>query len=547
MLGRQDIVYVCGHKYPDTDSIVSAIAYAHFKQQTGMSAVACRIGSINDETKYLLDRFNVSQPLLLKDARATLEEIEMDGVQTIKIDTTIREAMDIMATTGRQALAVVNEKNQLLGVITNSNLSYVAVGDTAHTIDMLGRTSVENITKTIEGKLVYAPLDFSFNGKVSIAALASTRLMNYNLENRLVIMGNDAQAQMDAIEMGAAAIVVVWTDSIAPQVIEKAKEYECAIIMSSLGTLNTSRYLFFSATVKEVMTTDPVFFNKSDFVEDVGKRMLKTRYRAYPVLDDQNRIYGFVSRYHVLNRRSKRLILVDHNEYSQSVEGIEEAEILEVIDHHRIGDLSTAKPILFRNEIIGSTASIITKIYREYNVEIPKDIAALLLAALISDTLNFKSPTTTTQDHEIGAFLSEVSGLEAEKFAKDIFEVTSSLTKKSYKEIITQDIKKFTISGQHVMVSQVVVYEFSEVRKLVDDFHKGMNEYVKEQYLDLLVVVFTSVSDNGSIILGAGKLKDAVSEAFPNNVGDKYSVFSDVVSRKNQIIPRLSVAISQVI
>ncbi|HZJ86958.1 MAG TPA: putative manganese-dependent inorganic diphosphatase [Erysipelothrix sp.] len=547
MINRQDLVFVVGHKYPDTDSIVSAIAYAHLKQMLGINAVACRLGPINDETEYLLERFNETKPLLLKDAKATLEEIEMDDVYTITIDTTIREAMDIMEETGRQALAVVNDKNQLLGVITNSDLSNVAVGDTNRTIDMLSRTSVENITKTIEGRLVYAPLDFSFNGKVSIVAIASTRLTHYELENRLVIIGNDVNAQINAIEKGAAGIITVWTDSIAPQVIEKAKEYECAVIMSSLGTLNTSRYLFFSATVNEVMTTDPIFFNKSEFVEDVGRKMLNTRYRAYPVLDDQNRVYGFVSRYHVLNRRSKRLILVDHNEYSQAVDGADEAEILEVIDHHRIGDLSTTKPILFRNEIIGSTASIITKIYRENNLEIPTNIAALLLAALISDTLNLKSPTTTPQDFEIAKYLSEVSALDRDMFAKDIFEVTSSLRKKSYHDIITQDIKKFTISGQHVMVSQVVVYEFSEVRKIVDDFEKGMDEFVKGNYLDLLVVVFTSVSDNGSIILGAGELKDAVKAAFPKGEGEKIAFFSDVVSRKNQIIPQLSVAISQYI
>lgn len=545
MSQRQDFVYICGHRYPDTDSIVSALAYAHFKQTQGINAVACRLGEVNDETRYLLDRFGINKPILLKDARATLEEIEMDDVQTIKIDTTIREAMHIMAETDRQALAVVNEKNQLLGVITNSNLSYVAVGDTAHAIEMLSRTSIENIAKTIEGKIVFAPLDFTFNGKVSIVAIAATKLKNYELKDRLVIIGNDVDAQIDAIEKGAAGIITVWTDTIAPHVIETAKEHECAIIMSSLGTLNTSRYLFFSPTVKEVMTTDPVFFNKSEFVEDVGKRMLKTRYRSYPVVDDQNRVYGFISRYHVLHRQNKRIILVDHNEYSQSVEGVEEADVLEVIDHHRIGDLSTTKPILFRNEIIGSTASIITKIYREHNIDIPQNIAALLLAAMISDTLDFKSPTTTQQDIELSKYLADIADLDPEQFAKDIFEVTSSLKKKSVNEIITQDIKKFTISNQHVMVSQVVVYEFSEVRKIVDDFHKDMDKFVEANHLDLLVVVFTSVSDNGSIILGAGKLKDAVKEAFPNKEGEKFSFFSDVVSRKNQIIPRLSVAIAQ--
>ena len=542
---RQNLVYVCGHKYPDTDSIVSAIAYSHLKQRLGMNAVASRLGPINDETKYLLERFNVNAPLLLKDARATLEEIEMDDVKTINIDTTIREAMEIMSDTGRQALAVVNEKNQLLGVITNSNLSYVAVGDTAHTIDMLSRTRVENIAKTIEGKLVYAPLDFTFNGKVSIVAIAATRLQNYEVKDRLVIIGNDTEAQIEAIEKGAAGIITVWTDMIAPSVIEKAKEHNTAVIMSSLGTLNTSRYLFFSASVKEVMTTDLVFFNKSEYVEDVGKRMLKTRYRSYPVVDDQNRIYGFVSRYHVLNRQNKRLILVDHNEYSQSVEGVEEADILEVIDHHRIGDVSTSKPILFRNEIIGSTASIIKKIYEEQGIEIPKNIAALLLGALISDTLNFKSPTTTPQDLKIGDDLARIAELDREVYAREIFGVTTSLQKKSYSDIITQDIKKFLIKGQNVMVSQVVVYEFGEVKKIVEDFQEGMEEYVKAHYLDLLVVVFTSVSDNGSIILGAGELKPAVTEAFPNVEGETLSFYSDVVSRKNQIIPRISLAIEQ--
>lgn len=542
---RQNLVYVCGHKYPDTDSIVSAIAYSHLKQRLGMNAIATRLGPINDETKYLLERFNVNSPLLLKDARATLEEIDMDDVKTISIDTTIREAMEIMAETGRQALAVVNEKNQLLGVITNSNLSYVAVGDTAHTIDMLSRTRVENIAKTIEGKLVYAPLDFTFNGKVSIVAIAATRLQHYEVKDRLVIIGNDSDAQIEAIEKGAAGIITVWTDMIAPSVIEKAKEYNTAVIMSSLGTLNTSRYLFFSASVKEVMTTDLVFFNKSEYVEDVGKRMLKTRYRSYPVVDDQNRIYGFVSRYHVLNRQNKRLILVDHNEYSQSVEGVEEADILEVIDHHRIGDVSTSKPILFRNEIIGSTASIIKKIYEEQGIEIPKNIAALLLGALISDTLNFKSPTTTPQDLKIGDDLARIAELDREVYAREIFGVTTSLQKKSYSDIITQDIKKFLIKGQNVMVSQVVVYEFGEVKKIVEDFQEGMEEYVKAHYLDLLVVVFTSVSDNGSIILGAGELKPAVREAFPNVEGETVSFYSDVVSRKNQIIPRLSLAIEQ--
>lgn len=545
MENLRNIVYVCGHRYPDTDSIVSAIAYANLKQQLGINAIACRLGELNAETKYLLDRFNVTAPSVLKDARATLEEIAMDDVHIISLDTTIREVMTLMDDHGRQTFAVVNERNQLLGVVTSSNIAKVAMGDTALNIDLLSRTSIENIAKTVDGKLVYAPLDFSFNGKVSIVAIASTKLENYELKGRLVIIGNDVESQITAIKKGASCIVTVWTDVIAPHVIELAREYKCAIIMSSHGTLNTSRYIYFSPIVKEVMTTDLVYFNKAEYVEEVSKKMMKSRFRSYPVVDDENRIYGFISRYHVLNSRNKRLILVDHNEYAQSIEGAEDADIIEVIDHHRIGDITTSKPISFRNEIIGSTASIITKLYQEADVTIPKEIAALLLGAMISDTLNFKSPTTTPKDIELGSELARISELDLESYSRDIFGVTSSFATQDYADIITQDIKTFTISNQRVMVSQVVVYEFGELSTIIDQFVDAMDAFVLNRGLDLLVVVITSVSDNGSYIFGSGKLKQAVADAFPNKKGEKFSFFSEVVSRKNQIIPRLSVAISQ--
>ncbi|AMC93158.1 inorganic pyrophosphatase [Erysipelothrix larvae] len=539
------LIYICGHQFPDTDSVVSAIAYAHLKQRKGINAVACRLGPINAETAFVLERFGIRKPILLKDARATLEEIEMDDVVSVRIHTTIKEAMELMSETGTRTLAVVNEKNQLLGVVTNSNLAYVAIGDTAHTIKMLQQTPVENIAKSIEGKIVYAPLDFKFNGKVSIVAIASTKLQNYELSGRLVVIGNDTDSQIEAINRGAACIVTVWTKEIAPEVIEMAKEHNCAIIMSEHGSLNTSRYIFFAPSVDKVMSSDPIYFNKSEFIDDAADRMLKTRYRSYPVVDDQNRIYGFVSRFHVLNSKNKRVILVDHNEYSQSVVGIEEAEVLEVIDHHRIGDVSTAKPIYFRNEIIGSTASIVAKMYEEAGEQIPKDIAGLLLAAMISDTLNLKSPTTTPQDLKIAEKLCQISEINRDDFAREMFEITSSIGNKSYEEIINQDIKSFNLSGHNVVIGQVVVYEFDEVNNILDEFTDAMDQYVKVNKIDLLTIVFTSIVDNGSIILAAGEMKKAVHDAFPNREGERYSFFSDVVSRKNQIVPKLSYALSQ--
>lgn len=433
----------------------------------------------------------------------------------------------------------------MVGVVTSSNLADIAMGDTAVTIDLLKRTSQQAIAKAIDGEVVFEATDFHFDGRTSIGALNKNKLESYDLKDRLVILGDDEESQIQAILKGAACLVLVWVENISDKVLALAKEHQCSIITSTHGTMNTSRYLLFSPSVKEVMATDLVSFNFNEFVDDVGRKMLSTRFRSYPVTDDKNRIYGFISRYHILNSNSKQLVLVDHNEYSQSVIGIEDADVHEVIDHHRIGGVTTVKPINFRNEIIGSTASIITKIYNENDIEITPDMASILLAAIISDTLNLKSPTTTDQDVRLVKQLEKISGLDRFKFAHEMYEVTSSFKSKSYDEIINQDIKKFFIQEKVVMVSQVVLYQFDELYSIIENFEEVMDSYVEEHRLDLLTVVFTSVEDNGSIILSAGKLKEAVSISFPQSNGDKVTFLKNVVSRKNQILPGLSNAIER--
>ena len=536
-------VFICGHRHPDTDSIASAIAYAYLKNQLGDRAIACRLGDLSDETEYILEKFGFEHPMLLKDARATLDEIDMDIPTSIHIDASIKDAMDMVAV-HQKTLAVVDDRNQLLGVVTNTNLSHVAMGDTSHTIEMLKKTSVNNICRAIDGVMVFEPEKFHFNGKTSIVAMSKTKMKNYELDGRLVILGNDKESQLDAINMGAACLVLVWTEWVDQAVVDLAKEKECAIIRSTHGTMNTSRYLLFAPSVREVMTTNLIGFNHNEFVDDVGRRMTKTRFRSYPVTNDQNKIIGFVSRYHILNSTSKQLILVDHNEYSQSVEGIENADVLEVIDHHRIGDVSTIKPIHFRNEVIGSTCSIITKIFMENDVEIPKNIAGLMLSALISDTLNLKSPTATPKDHDIASYLEEISGLDRFDFAREMYEVTSSFKNKTYEEIINQDVKTFYISNKVIMVSQVVIYDFKELDPISKEFQDAMKAFSDHYRLDLLVVVFTSIEENGSIILSAGALQEAVHDAFPQTLNNNGAFLPDVVSRKNQIIPLLSSSIS---
>ena len=536
-------IYITGHRHPDSDSIVSAIAYTELKKRKGFDAVACRLGALNPETKYLLERFGFDEPMLFEDARSTLAEIALDPPITITSTTTIQEALEIMKTQNKQSLAIVNSKNKLMGMVTKSDLAEIGLSDTAVSISLLKETPTDYIAKTISGEVLYDDDERHFNGKVSVIAIAESRLKNYDLKDRLVIVGNDTDAQLAAIRKHAGILMVVWCDTIEPEVYELAQQMHCPIIKSGHGTMNTTRYLYFSPPVRLIMKTDLISFNINEFVEEVGMKMLKSRYRSYPVVDDENRFVGYVSRFHVLNQHNKKVILVDHNEFSQSVKSIEKADLLEIVDHHRISDIVTSRPIAFRNEIIGSTAAIIASIYFENQMEIPKRLAGLLLGAIISDTLKFKSPTTTEKDRGIAKVLAEIANLDIDAFAKEMFKLTSNISNRAVKDLIRQDIKKFEIDGKKVMIAQVIAYQVEDAKEIETELEKEMKSYVKGKGLDLLVMAFTSILENGSVFYAAGKLDYVVAEAFPNNEGEEHSFQADILSRKNQFVPLLSRAI----
>ena len=536
-------IYITGHRHPDSDSIVSAIAYTELKKRKGFDAVACRLGALNPETKYLLERFGFDEPMLFEDARSTLAEIALDPPITITSTTTIQEALEIMKTQNKQSLAIVNSKNKLMGMVTKSDLAEIGLSDTAVSISLLKETPTDYIAKTISGEVLYDDNERHFNGKVSVIAIAESRLKNYDLKDRLVIVGNDTDAQLAAIRKHAGILMVVWCDTIEPEVYELAQQMHCPIIKSGHGTMNTTRYLYFSPPVRLIMKTDLISFNINEFVEEVGMKMLKSRYRSYPVVDDENRFVGYVSRFHVLNQHNKKVILVDHNEFSQSVKSIEKADLLEIVDHHRISDIVTSRPIAFRNEIIGSTAAIIASIYFENQMEIPKRLAGLLLGAIISDTLKFKSPTTTEKDRGIAKVLAELADLDIDAFAKEMFKLTSNISNRAVKDLIRQDIKKFEIDGKKVMIAQVIAYQVEDAKEIEMELEKEMKSYVKGKGLDLLVMAFTSILENGSVFYAAGKLDYVVAEAFPNKEGEEHSFQADILSRKNQFVPLLSRAI----
>lgn len=538
-------IYVTGHKHPDSDSVCSAIAYARLKQIQGVDAVACRLGELNRETKYILNKFKVEEPMILDDARMTLQEIEIDSPIAVLPETTIYEAWQLMNSTGRQALVITDEDSRLLGMLTNSNLSAVAMGDTARSIELLKQTPIEYIAKTIKGELVYRPEKTRLNGKVSIVAVAEHKLERYELSDRTVIVGNDTEAMIQAIEKDAACLVVVWCDEIPQEVIEHARVKGCVIIKSGHGTLNTSRYVYYSTPVKLIMSHNLITFNKAEYVDDVSNKIIKTRFRTYPVVDDKDRVLGLVSRFHLLNAKRKRIILVDHNEVSQSVEGILESDLIEIIDHHRIGDIQTNKPITFRNQLVGSTCTIIASLYEEARLIPEKDIAGLLCSAIVSDTLNFKSPTTTPTDFYTAQHLAQIANLSIADLAKEIFTNGAALGDKTMDQIIEHDIKEFNFSNTKLLVGQMSLYDISQLEPLKEELVKAMEDYASRKKIDLLLMLFTSLQQNGSAMLYAGKEGWIAQEAYPGIDNINLHIFEDIVSRKKQVIPRVSAVIQE--
>ena len=537
---NQDIVYVTGHRHPDTDSIASAIGYAFYKRATGTKAQACRIGNVNAETKYLLDRFGFEEPMMLEDARVRLSEITIDEALIASPDMTIYETIRLMGEHEKQICAIADEEGKLLGIVTRNDIGMIALGDTASTAKLLEGVSTDCISRAVSGRIVYEAPKNHINGRVSVIALTTKYLDIYHVKDKIIIIADDKNAQIELIRSGAGALIVTRSDSVAPEVIEVAKKHDCSIILSGHSTMNTSRYIFFAPKISQIMTENAVSFYSNELAEDVGRKMLRSRFHNYPVTDADGKVLGFVARYHIMTAKNKKIILVDHNEFSQSVRAIDKAEVLEVIDHHRINDFSTNRPVAFRNEIVGSAATIVATILRENQIPIPQNLAGLLLGALLSDTLNFQSPTTTERDRQTANILAALADLDLKQFAEELFTVTADIEGKSIAELINQDVKFFDIEGCKTMISQVIIPKAERIAGISEQIQQQLDTFTRKKNLDLCVVIFSSILENGSILYSSGDKAEWVEEAFPNKEGESHSLQEGVLSRKSQVLPILT-------
>lgn len=539
---RKEKIYVIGHKNPDTDSICSAIAYADLRQKvTGQVHEAKRAGHVNDETAYVLDRFGVEAPKLLTDVRLQVRDLDIHEMPGLKPNASIRDTWERMRQEQAKTLPIVKD-DELVGVVSTGDIakSYMDVYDSE--ILSKARTQYRNIIKTLDGTMITGnEHGYFMRGKVAIGASSPNLMEEFIEKDDLVILGDLEEAQACAVNIDASCMVICKDAEVSPKLIQKAKEQSIVIIQTPYDTFTTARLINQSIPVKFYMTSGPLtMFRMNDYVDDIKDIMAKKRFRDFPILDRHGRFKGFISRRRFLGASKKKVILVDHNERSQAVDGIEEAEIIEIIDHHRLGDIETVSPITFRNQPVGCTATIINQMYEENEIEVPREIAGLLCGAIISDTLLFRSPTCTPLDERTAKKLAKISDIDLEQMAQEMFNAGSNLKGKSAEDICFQDFKQFTVNDMVFGVGQLNSMSKEELQEVKEMLTPYLPEVLEKNGVQMVFFMLTDILDESTELLCCGaKAKEYIIDAFDLKEDSEKMILKGVVSRKKQLIPTL--------
>ena len=541
-------VYIVGHKNPDTDSVCSAIAYANLKQQISEDVyIARRAGLLNEETQYVLDHFGVEPPKLLSDVHLQVKDVDVNRTPGIKSNTSIKEAWAMMKEQNVYTLAVTKDQ-KLEGVIATGDIatSYMDVYDSR--ILATAKTQYQNIVNTLDGEIVTGnPNGYFDRGKVVVAASSPDMMENFIEKGDLVILGNRYEVQLCAIELKASCIVVCQ-DALVTRTIRKlAEERNIVVIMTPHDTFTAARLINQSIPVKHFMSKEGLtVFNSTDYVEEIKHEMAKKRTRDFPVIDKKGNFYGLISSRRLMDASKKRVILVDHNEKTQAIDGVEEAEVLEIIDHHRLGGLETLGPVYFRNQPVGCTATIVYEMYKETQIEPDKTTASLLCAAIISDTLLFRSPTCTWMDEKAAKELAAIAEIDMEELSRNMFQAGSNLKGKTAEEICFQDFKQFTVGDVKFGVGQINSMNADELGEIKGTLLPYMEKAALVQKVDMVFFMLTNIVEESTELLCYGKgAKEQVIEAFdlPADMSD--ICLNGVVSRKKQFIPTFVVSFQQ--
>ena len=545
---------VIGHRNPDTDSICSAICYANLKQAvTGEEYMPARAGHVSGETQFVLDYFGAEEPQLVEDVRTQVRDIEIRKTKGVADNISLKKAWNIMQENNVVTIPSVREDGTLEGLITVGDITKTYMNIYDSSILSKANTQYSNIIETLEADLIIGSAEAYFDqGKVLIAA-ANPDLMEFYIEpHDLVILGNRYESQLCAIEMGADCIIVCEGAGVSMTIKKIAQERGCTIIATTYDTYTAARLINQSMPISYFMTREHLItFNSDDYIDEIREVMASKRHRDFPILDKDGCYLGMISRRNLLGAKGKQVILVDHNEKNQAVAGIENAEILEIIDHHRLGTIQTMSPVFFRNQPLGCTATIIYQMYQEAGVKVEPKIAGLLCSAIVSDTLLFRSPTCTAVDEMAARALADIAGIDIEKYAMEMFSAGSNLKDKSDEEIFYQDFKRFTSGKVTIGVGQITSFNGDELDRLKRRMEAFMEKALENNGLDMIFFMLTNILTETTDLIceGQGALQLA-GKAFHKDIelleeeGLKEPVLClpGVVSRKKQLIPELMLA-----
>ena len=542
---NQEKIFVIGHKNPDTDSICSAIAYCDIKNRTSQHQkfIPKRAGQINEETEYVLNRFGVQPPGYLSNIGTQVKDMDIRMSPDADKGMSLKAAWDIMQENSIVSLPIRDKEGALEGLITIGDIAKTYMDTTDSYLLSRARTQYQKIAETIDGEVIEGnPHGYFIKGRVMVGTANPDKMKEYIEEDDMIIMGDREEDHLQAISQNVSCIIVGLGIQVSENVMKLAHEKDIIIISSPYDTFTIARLINQSIPVRYIMKTENlVTFNTEDFTDDIQDVMIKHRHRAFPVINKKGKCIGTISRRNFLGMHKKQVVLVDHNEIDQAVDNIEKADILEIIDHHKLGTLQTVQPISFRNQPVGCTGTIMYQIYGEQKLEIPPKIAGLLCAAIISDTLMFRSPTCTLQDKMAAGALSLIAYISIEQFAKEMFRAGSNLKDKSPEEIFYQDYKKFIAEGDICFgVGQISSMDSEELKEIKERLLPFMVSECGRHGVTRVYFMLTDIMTQSTELLFYGEgSREMAENAFKMEPENDAFYLEGVVSRKKQLIPPL--------
>ena len=529
-------VMIFGHKKPDTDSVMSAIGLSYLKNQLGENTEARVLGTINKESTYVLDYFNIKAPKYLNDVKLQLKDVHYHKGFFLPDNASIYDAYQAMLKEELTGLPVTHVDGSFSGLLTIKDLSHILVNENVEDL----YTSYDNILHVLKGEEILRETE-EIVGKLLVAAYRSTTILeNVDLNNNDILIVGDRHSVIEyAVESGVQLIILSGDSYIKEEHIEIARKNHVSIIRTPYDTYRVSRLIALTNYIKTMVRIyNPTKFIETDFVSDVIDINNKLKHTNYPVVDKHNKCLGLLKITDLSEKNPKKVILVDHNEKLQSVDGLEEAEILEIFDHHNLGSITTANPINFRNMAVGSTCTIVYSMFRERNINIPRDIAGALLSGILSDTLILRSPTATLKDREAVEYLANIALVDYEEYGMNLFKSGTSLEGMTKEEVLYNDYKLYSINDKNFAIGQFFTMNFDEIEKDIDGYVEVLNRVAEANNYVLVALYVTDIIHNGSYVLFNEKGSNIISLAYQDDVHEGYFV-EGCLSRKKHIVPIL--------